>query len=81
MILDSITNRFQLKFKDRVWAANILAEEVKDIIKKEKMQKEDIVILGIPRGGIITADCIAQKLDVPDTNFDVVIPRKFGPKV
>lgn len=37
--------------------------------------KRNIIVLGIPRGGIITADVIARKLKTP--NFDIVIPRKL----
>ena len=39
MIFDSITRKFQFKFKDRVTAANILGESLKDRIKKDEEQK------------------------------------------
>jgi predicted phosphoribosyltransferase len=32
-------------------------------------------VLGIPRGGVITADIVAKKLST--NNFDIVIPRKL----
>ena len=33
------------------------------------------MVLGIPRGGIIVADIVAEKLNAD--SFDIVIPRKF----
>ena len=36
---------------------------------------KDLVVFGIPRGGVITADVIAQKLNA---SFDILIPRKIG---
>jgi predicted phosphoribosyltransferase len=75
MIFDSITRKFQFRFKDRVTAANILGESLKDRIKEDEEQKNALV-LGIPRGGIITADIVAKRLSSPF--FDVVIPRKLS---
>jgi putative phosphoribosyl transferase len=74
MIFEAISKKFQFKFKDRVTAANILGESLKDRIKKEGEQ-EAAVVLGIPRGGVITADIVAKKLST--TNFDIIIPRKL----
>src|SRR5919108_807096 len=75
MIFDSITRKFQFRFKDRVTAANILGESLKDRIKEDEEQKNALV-LGIPRGGIITADIVAKRLSSPF--FDIVIPRKLS---
>ena len=75
MIFDSITRKFQFRFKDRVTAADILGESLKDRIKEDEEQKNALV-LGIPRGGIITADIVAKRLSSPF--FDVVIPRKLS---
>ena len=36
---------------------------------------KDLVVFGIPRGGVITADIIAQKLNA---SFDILIPRKIA---
>lgn len=44
MILDKITNKFQLKLKDRATAANILGEALKDIIKDEEKTNKSIVL-------------------------------------
>jgi predicted phosphoribosyltransferase len=49
MIFDKISDKFQVKLKDRSMAANILGEAVKDVIKKEEGSKK-CVVLGIPRG-------------------------------
>lgn len=72
MIFNGITNKFQLKFKDRESAGNILSESLKTIVKKD--ERKNTLVLGIPRGGVITADIIARKLRC---NFDIIIPRKI----
>ena len=74
MIFESISRKFQFKFKDRIAAAVILGESLKDRIKNEEEQKA-AVVLGIPRAGIITADIVAKKLST--LFFDIVIPRKL----
>jgi predicted phosphoribosyltransferase len=74
MIFESIVSKFQFRFKDRVTAANILGESLKDKIKKQEEQRT-AVVLGIPRGGVVTADIVAKKLSTE--NFDIVIPRKL----
>lgn len=77
-MFESIINKFQLRLKDRISAGNLLAESLKDFMKKERLtDDEDIVILGIPRGGVITADVIAKKLNAA-AKFDIVIPRKLA---
>jgi putative phosphoribosyl transferase len=73
-IFEAISKKFQFEFKDRVYAANILGESLKDRVKKEDEQR-NAVILGIPRGGVITADIVAKKLST--TNFYIIIPRKL----
>jgi len=55
-----------------VTAANILGEALKDTIKKDEVS--NTVILGIPRGGVITADVVARKLSC---KLDIIIPRKL----
>src|SRR5436309_9106557 len=74
VMFEKITNRFQFKFKDRDSAANILGESLKDKIRKQEDQR-NAVVLGIPRGGVVTADIVAKKLSTD--NFDIVIPRKL----
>jgi putative phosphoribosyl transferase len=73
MLFDRIRRNFQLRFKDRSSAANILADVIKSSLAKEP--KDHILVLGIPRGGVVTADIFAHKLAIP--NFDIVIPRKL----
>ena len=60
LIFDRITGRFQLKIKDRESAGNILGETLKEILKKE--DRNNTLVLGIPRGGLIIAEIIARKL-------------------
>jgi predicted phosphoribosyltransferase len=43
-------------------------------IRARDDRQQRILILGIPRGGIIVADIVAQKLKA---DFDIVIPRKL----
>jgi putative phosphoribosyl transferase len=73
MLFERIRRNFQLRFKNRSSAANILADATKSSLKKEP--KEQILVLGIPRGGVVIADIFASKLSIP--NFDLVIPRKL----
>ena len=62
-----------MRFKDRANAGNILAATLKDKIKKDEMPYS--IVLGIPRGGVVVADIVANKLSC---HFDIVIPRKLG---
>jgi predicted phosphoribosyltransferase len=41
---------------------------------KTKKEDDRILVLGIPRGGVIVADVLAKKLNA---DFDIVIPRKL----
>jgi len=59
-MFEAISRRFQLKFKDRAAAGNILAEIIKDRLKKEKL--EQCIVFGVPRGGVVTADTVARRL-------------------
>jgi putative phosphoribosyl transferase len=71
---------FQLKFKNRENAANVLAAALQDSFKKYNIKKggeEPILVLGIARGGVIVADIVARKVS-PDAEFDIVIPRKIA---
>lgn len=71
-IFDSIKGRFYIKFKDRESSGNILGQALKDLIKKQ--DKKNCLVLGIPRGGVIIAFCIASKLGC---QFSIIIPRKL----
>jgi len=63
MIFESIAGKIHFRFKDRINAAGILGESLKGAI-----------VLGIPRGGVVTADVVAKKLSC---KLDIVIPRKL----
>jgi putative phosphoribosyl transferase len=81
MIFDSLKNKFQLKFKNREFAASILAGALEDSFKKIKVdkKKENLIIMGIPRGGVVVADIVASKLKSSSyqCKFDIIIPRKL----
>ncbi|MDD2224684.1 MAG: ribose-phosphate diphosphokinase [Candidatus Shapirobacteria bacterium] len=58
-----------IKFKNR-------SEAAKQLVKLlDKFKNTDAVVLGIPRGGAITANIIAKELSLP---FGIVIVRKIG---
>ena len=78
VLFDSLKNKFQLRFKNRVIAAKILAGALEDSLGKMKLDKKNdsLLILGIPRGGVIVADILASKLPY-NCNFDIIIPRKL----
>src|SRR5215208_1662649 len=75
MLLDKISGKFQLRLKDRANAGSILGEAIKDIIRNDQERREDTIVLGIPRGGVVVANIVAKKLLC---KFDIVIPRKLG---
>lgn len=57
-------------FRDRKDAGEKLAE------KLDKYKgKSDVVVLGLPRGGVVTANEVAKRLDLP---LDIIVPRKIG---
>jgi putative phosphoribosyl transferase len=64
----------KITFKDRASAASILSTILKGGIKGKKDGRQQVLVLGVPRGGIVVADIVAQKLNA---DFDIVIPRKL----
>lgn len=62
------------KFKDREHAAELLISKLNNEIKDEIAK--DVVVFGIPRGGVILAYTIYKNGSV--NYFDIVIPRKLG---
>jgi predicted phosphoribosyltransferase/dienelactone hydrolase len=56
----------QTRFKDRAAAGEMLAY----LLGKYK----DAIVVGIPRGGAVVADAVAEKLGV---DFDIVVPKKL----
>ncbi len=59
------------RLRDRIEAGNKLAEE----LEAAYSAREDVVVLGLPRGGVVVAAEIAKKLGAP---LDVVVVRKIG---
>jgi predicted phosphoribosyltransferase len=59
---------FKVLFADRVEAGKKLAEAML------KFKDKDVVILGIPRGGVVVANEVAKALGAP---LDVVVTRKI----
>lgn len=59
-----------MRFRDRREAGRLLAEEM-DFLKGN----EDVIVLGIPRGGVVVAYEVAQAIGAP---LDVYITRKIG---
>jgi putative phosphoribosyl transferase len=77
-MFDSIKNKFHFRFKDRTSAATILAAALEDFLRKDKGKETNnanLIVRGIPRGGVIVADIVATRLKA--SNFDSVIPRKL----
>ncbi len=66
---DGARIREQRRFPDRVAAGERLAEALVDRVHGPAL------VLGIPRGGVIVAAAVTQRLGVP---LDVVVPRKVG---
>lgn len=60
-------------FKNRTEAALLLAEKLQWL--KEEGQEDSLLVLAIPRGGVVTGDIIATSLGV---NLDVVVTKKIG---
>jgi predicted phosphoribosyltransferase len=57
------------QFRDRTCAGERLAQLL------HRYEGEDVVVCGLPRGGVVIADEIARELDIP---LDVWLVRKIG---
>lgn len=57
-------------FKDRQAAGKLLSEH----LKKNK-HKKGVLVLGIPRGGVVVAKEVAKDLKLP---LDIIVTRKIG---
>lgn len=67
-------------FQDRIDAGKRLAKKLswlkQDQLKEERdRRQQSIVILAIPRGGVIIGDVIATELDA---KLDIIVSRKIG---
>ena len=72
MILNKLFGKFHLKIKNRESAGNILAETLKNVVKKGAGQ--DIIVIGLPRGGFVMAKIIATKLSC---DLDMMIAKRL----
>ena len=67
-------------FKDRTEAAEELAEEIKSYltsigISEGTEESKLLIVLAIPRGGVITGDVVASRLRC---DMDIIVSRKIG---
>lgn len=60
----------QLPYRDRAEGGQVLAGAL-----RRYAGREGVVVLGLPRGGVVTAYAVAEKLKAP---LDVLIVRKLG---
>jgi len=65
-----ISNRFVFKFRDRSSAGFVLA----NLLKKYEKDPE-VIVIGIPKGGMVVADAVAKCLSI--TNLDFVLSRRI----
>jgi putative phosphoribosyl transferase len=71
-----LISKLELKFTNRRAAGNVLADIINDRIKKIRSDgRAKIIVVGIPRGGVITADIIAKKISA---DLDIIIVMKLG---
>lgn len=63
-------NEFLNRFKDRRDAGRQLAAKL-----KEYKRHPGVLVLGLPRGGVVIADEVAKELDTP---FEILLVRKLG---
>jgi putative phosphoribosyl transferase len=73
-----MNKRFQVKFKDRYTAGemlgDVLKKEIKTMLNQDNQRKQELVVAGIPTGGLITALAVARKLSA---TLDVVIAKRL----
>jgi len=58
-----------MRFRDRIDAGQQLAQ------KLAWLKDKDVIVLAIPRGGVLVGDVIARSLNA---KLDVIVPRKLG---
>src|SRR6266508_3600439 len=66
----SVGRAGKMRFRDRAQAGRVLARELADYAGRD-----DVVVLGLPRGGVPVAYELAEALGVP---LDVFVVRKVG---
>lgn len=65
-----VTMAHPFRFRDRAQAGTLLAERLTELAGRD-----DVIVLGLPRGGVPVAAEIAKALGVP---LDVFVVRKLG---
>lgn len=73
MLFKRFAGRVHFQFRDRIAAAETLGDIIKH--KLRKSERAQILVLGIPRAGALTADIVCRKLENP--SFGVIFPRKI----
>jgi len=63
------------KFFDRIDAAKQLTEQISELLFREDLSREGILVLAIPRGGVVVGDIIASTLHL---DLDIVVTKKIG---
>ncbi|PKQ10057.1 MAG: phosphoribosyltransferase [Actinobacteria bacterium HGW-Actinobacteria-9] len=58
-------------FRDRIHAGRLLAEE----LSAGHAERDDTLVLGIPRGGVVLANEVARRLSLP---LDIIVTSKIG---
>lgn len=66
-------HRIRMLFKDRTEAAVLLAEKLEWL--KDQGPRDSLLVLAVPRGGVVTGDVIATSLGV---NLDIIVAKKIG---
>jgi putative phosphoribosyl transferase len=67
-------------FRDRVQAASMLSRGIRSFVLKHSLKNivskdnNDVIIMAIPRGGIVTADIVAINLE---RTLDILISAKI----
>jgi predicted phosphoribosyltransferase len=60
-----------VRFRNREEAGSLLAEHLRAVLRGAR----EVVVLAIPRGGVVVAAPVAESLGTP---LDVIVPRKIG---
>lgn len=82
IILRSVVRKkLQMKIKDRFAAGNILGDMMKEevnrlgLIGDGRSKNRQVIVLGIPRGGVITALAVTKKLSA---TLDIIVTRRLS---
>jgi putative phosphoribosyl transferase len=62
-------------YRSREYAANDLVNRLQVLPEIKGAEGSTLMVIGIPRGGVVMADIIARKLS---SSYDIVVARKIG---